>query len=373
MKKIIYFLSLFFLFTSAVYADIYNWEYINESLRQSTDRTTAQAVGISDDGETIMYSYYDSGDSDGKIYLTTNGGTSWTEQQPAGAVEKQWRAIAVSGDGDTLLAGAHNDRLYVSTNAGSSWAEAASPAGGTNRQWYNADTDSDGSHSAAVVHDTGSYGYCFYSTNSTTSWSQGSHNRFYTSAALSSNGYVGCYGRYANTRVEYSIAGLGSFSYFNLTGTAPRVWGTGAAGTDSNGWILIPEQYENGTAGGRVWMKKGSGGSVTEYRPIDDNDYEWYAGDIASDKSIIGVIDYDSDPYFSVDGGSTWTQETSLYNSGKSLRISNDGTYAVFMRAWGQVYKGTKITGWSGSWNGVTGGTLNSVTSANIQSVNGVE
>lgn len=90
----------------------------------------------------------------GRLYLSTNGGTSWTETRPAGDVNKFWRALSLSGDGELLLAGgtlgsgdaspSNPGRLYSSDDSGTTWGEER-PAGDVERTWWVAAADSDGS------------------------------------------------------------------------------------------------------------------------------------------------------------------------------------------------------------------------------------
>ena len=58
----------------------------------------------------------------------------FTEQQPAGDVNKNWYAGSIAFDGSSvrMLAGVYNGRLYYYN--GSSWAEQQ-PAGDVNKNW----------------------------------------------------------------------------------------------------------------------------------------------------------------------------------------------------------------------------------------------
>lgn len=48
---------------------------------------------------------------------------TWTETQPAEAVNKNWSTTSMSSDGQTIIAGIHSStgRLYISHNGGTSW------------------------------------------------------------------------------------------------------------------------------------------------------------------------------------------------------------------------------------------------------------
>jgi hypothetical protein len=48
---------------------------------------------------------------------------TWSEVQPVGNANKYWISSAVSSDGSVILAGVYNGRLYLSTNSGTNWSE----------------------------------------------------------------------------------------------------------------------------------------------------------------------------------------------------------------------------------------------------------
>jgi hypothetical protein len=48
---------------------------------------------------------------------------SWSEAQPAGDNNREWYFCDVDDDGSVLLAAAFESRLYLSVNGGSSWSE----------------------------------------------------------------------------------------------------------------------------------------------------------------------------------------------------------------------------------------------------------
>ena len=73
------------------------------------------ASAMSDDGSVILAGVYST--TNGRLYLSTNSGTSWAEVQPAGDANKEWRTSAMSADGSKIIAGASNGRLYLSTTS----------------------------------------------------------------------------------------------------------------------------------------------------------------------------------------------------------------------------------------------------------------
>ena len=68
---------------------------------------------------------------------------TWAETQPAGDVNKGWRTSAMSSDGSKIIAGVYGGRLYLSTNSGTSWSEVQ-PAGAADKNWQTISISSDG-------------------------------------------------------------------------------------------------------------------------------------------------------------------------------------------------------------------------------------
>ena len=63
----------------------------------------------------------------GFIYVSSDGGETWAEKDPAGG-DRQWSNGASSADGTHLIIGAYNDYLYTSTDGGDTWT-LRDPAG----------------------------------------------------------------------------------------------------------------------------------------------------------------------------------------------------------------------------------------------------
>jgi hypothetical protein len=63
-------------------------------------------------------------DATNGVWRSTDGGDNWSDVTPrAGAskIEADWRSVAVSSNGDVMVAGGDNMALYVSTNSGATW------------------------------------------------------------------------------------------------------------------------------------------------------------------------------------------------------------------------------------------------------------
>lgn len=96
-------------------------------------------VAISGDGTTMMAGayYYDPDTADlsypswgGRLYISEDSGTTWTEVQPGGDVPQTWSEIKINEDGSVILACAEAGRTskttggaWLSTDGGSTWTD----------------------------------------------------------------------------------------------------------------------------------------------------------------------------------------------------------------------------------------------------------
>jgi len=117
---------------------------------------------MSGDGNKLYIGSYD-----GRLYKSHDSGTSWTETQPAGAVNQYWNLLSCSEDGLKVIAGAQAGRLYCSTDGGLTWVETQ-PAGDTSRNWIGSTMSSNGK--IIAISNTESLGQLYYSSNGGGSW-----------------------------------------------------------------------------------------------------------------------------------------------------------------------------------------------------------
>lgn len=163
-------------------------------------------VDCSDDGEFLMAGVYGGGSGSytgGRIYISSDGGTSWSETRPAGDASYYWISGRCGGDGSVLFVNKYNG-FYLSTNMGSSWTTVTSPAS-IGAQVACSDT---GQYLIAA-REYGSAGYCYISDNYGSSWSSqtfktslkqwgcvwvnGSGTKFSAMTYWTSNLYIGSY------------------------------------------------------------------------------------------------------------------------------------------------------------------------------------
>lgn len=131
----------------------YQYAYVWSPTTSTWTRLTAadnrdwRAVEVSADGQTIIAGAYEDG-----IYISKDGGTTFNKVDALPAL--RWNTVAVSHDGQHMLAGPWSSQaLYQSLDGGDTWEQI--PEAG-NRSWSSVVISGDGSTFVAVPAVTGS-------------------------------------------------------------------------------------------------------------------------------------------------------------------------------------------------------------------------
>lgn len=212
---------------------------------------------ISDNGQVVAASTFQ-----GRLYVSTNGGTTWNEAQPAGDNNRNWSSIAISGDGTKILAGvwdAGNGRLYRSVNSGQTWAEVQ-PGGDDGFEWRDVTMSQDGLKMYAVAFN----GLAFRSTNGGNTWQP-----------------------------------------IEPAGNAIYRWWTISTSDDGN--TLVIGANDNGGNNGRVYVSQDSGDSWSQVQPAGDVDVSWVTSNVSGDGTVISAGIENGATYLSLNGGQNWS------------------------------------------------------------------
>lgn len=159
-------------------------------------------LAMSRDGQTIVAVAESTDGTNGVIKKSVNGGTSWTDITPAvpepGTGRNyggDWRQIAVSSDGTKVFAGLDNVGLYSSSNGGTTWTKTLDATSGL---WTSIRTSGDGRYVIALndFYSSANNGV-WVSSDYGASWTKTSSGAGATAAAVSRDGTVMAFGRYA--------------------------------------------------------------------------------------------------------------------------------------------------------------------------------
>ncbi len=105
----------------------------------------------------------------GSIFVSQDGGASWTERTAAGA--REWMDIAVSPDGARLAAVAWGGGLYTSGDYGATWTTRV--AGALDYGWMTVALSTGGTRGSAMLHRS-NLAYLHSSLDGGATWSQAS-------------------------------------------------------------------------------------------------------------------------------------------------------------------------------------------------------
>lgn len=99
--------------------------------------------------------YMCAGGNDGKFYVSTNSGSTWTQPStPVGMIY----GLSMNGDGTHIALGAQNGSIYLSTNTGTNWTNLSPP---TNGDWYEVSLAKDIDMISATRYVNGLYVYIY--------------------------------------------------------------------------------------------------------------------------------------------------------------------------------------------------------------------
>jgi hypothetical protein len=221
----------------------------------------------SDDGQVLLaiggtsssYSY---------LYLSTNGGSSWNVVSPIDASGYNWQGCAVSGDGQTLIAGVYGGRLYHSTNQGSNWHEEQ-PAGVVDKNWGTVGIDYDGSVMAICFSGNGVY----VTTNGGTNWYLRSVNNVETLDVDHADGSVIVINGYRTVYVSTDSGA--TFPEHKPSTTVQNYSVVGVADDNQSIIAASAKQTFEPVLPGRVYVSWNAGALWGEERPEVDAEYYW--------------------------------------------------------------------------------------------------
>ncbi|MEI6750278.1 MAG: GLUG motif-containing protein [Bacteroidota bacterium] len=175
--------------------------------RPAGDLNGIWGISMSDNGQTVLAANWDR-----RLYKSSDFGTTWAELQPAGDNNQGWSVVAVSGDGNTFVAGIWGTKnIYVSHTAGADWSTA--PGLPNDTFWQSADLSYDGQ--IAYISTTNSLLGPLKSTDGLASWSEmsvGNTSAYQRGISCSSDGLTLAITFRNEQKIYYSTNGGSSWS-----------------------------------------------------------------------------------------------------------------------------------------------------------------
>lgn len=325
-----------------IYTDGYN------SFGGTLTWTERQPAGVSDENWRSVDSDSDGSNliaaaSSGRIYISTDFGVNWSETRPNGDSDFAWRSVASDADGSHLIAAVEGGRLYTSNNGGATWTERQ-PAGASNKTWYAVASDDDGSNLVAAINDGRLYTSSDFGANWTERQPAGAQDNFWSCVASDSDGsnlIVGI-GNIPAGALYTSVNSGANWTVRQPTGVA-ALWVS--VDSDSDGSNLIAGAQSGRIAisddGGSTWTLKGAGGG--------DN-WAGMASDADGSHLLVCSVLPTGNLYESSDSGATFaaTQPAGATTKDWYWASSNsDGTRLIVCVFNGRLYTGARDISYS--------------------------
>lgn len=130
-----------------------NWEDISPD---DGDLVFQTRTAMSADGNKLLVSStaWNGDDNYDAVYVSTNGGDSWTDIKPDNEDTNWWEALAMSDDGQVMSVADNNGNMFVSSDAGDSWLPEEPGIGDSEEtDWHSIDLNEDGSRIVAATSD----------------------------------------------------------------------------------------------------------------------------------------------------------------------------------------------------------------------------
>lgn len=306
-----------------------------------------RAVDLSDDGKVMAAASL----STSQIWLSTDSGTTWTRKGPIWAAG--YVGTAVSANGQTITSGQVNGGIETTTNGGTSWN---TKPGGVNSDYYRISMSADGTKLIATgnLNTSGTPNAVYTSIDSGATWKNYSEvgTAQWFSSAISADGKKLYFASTSGRKIWSGVWGPEPAPAPSGTATtASFSWATlgSASTTDTNdlamsadGTKLIAAKNASSmfksTDSGATWVNMGN--RVGDARSVS----------MSADgtKVLTGTDGYYS--YLSKDGGSTWVQAIpNTLAQAWYTAMSADGTKMYIMnvegtRFWYSTNSGTTWT-----------------------------
>lgn len=261
---------------------IYNTEFVSVSMSADGSRMVAATL------------YTSSGGTDGRIYTYEQtaglpfGQGTWTQQASPTSIH-MWRGVAMSADGNTLVAAAYqdsqatNEGVYVSTDHGVTWASSLSPPSTTA---YRVAVSADGKNMIMAER----FGKIYTSSNAGVIWSPGASSGGFNAVASSADGKT--------------LMAVQANGFVAVEGPNPP--------PDRNGKLLVSSDS------GATWVNRGPTG-------------EWWRGAAMSADGNRLVAARDAGPIYVSTGNRTTYGTAGSVTGGKTnditLRYLGDGLF----------------------------------------------
>ena len=276
-------------------------------------------VAISADGNTLIAT-----SDSGSIYVSRNSGASWTTATNAPSVS--WVCVSISADGSKMVAGIDGGTIYTSEDYGLTWKPTKAP----DNFWESIACSADGTKLAAAAFSDGlnnqAPGQIHLSQNSGVTWKTPHHSKkyhqFWLAIASSSDG-----SKLVAVNAGGSIyTSKNSGNTWSLTSAPNASWFSVASSTNGDKLVVAAN-------GGPIYTSTNAG--VTWQAETNAPNAAWASVASSADGNKLSAAQWGGQIYISDDAGSTWLQKdvpnTFLAGGRWGIASSQDGNKFQFI------------------------------------------
>jgi hypothetical protein len=262
----------------------------------------------------------------------------WKSSNIAGT--NNWSSVAASADGVKLAATSYDDpnfnrgRIYVSTNTGTTWSVTSAPS----NYWYAITSSTNGDQLAAAVFGGGIY----LSSDGGTSWRQSTNAPYGVWYAIASS--------WDGNRLIAVSGGVNRFIYTSpdsgqtwISNNVPdsEYWYAAASSADGQRLFAASNSNTNGGAGA-IYSSINAGASWSSNHVASLN---WTGIACSGDGVDLVACGFNSALYTSADGGLNWNAVFGVFGFFTGAASSADGSRVTVISNGGQIYTSTDSAG----------------------------
>ena len=264
------------------------------------------------------------------FWLSSNYGATWTNKSPSSTAVGSvvYKAVAMSSSGQYQSVCVYAGYIYVSNDYGATWTKPATITGAKN---FMAIKMSDsGLHQTCVADND----YIYTSSDSGATWTQKTSIglKSYYDVAMSADGSI-----------QYAVAlnGGGILKSTDKWATSTSVTTgltqnkVGSIEISSTGTYITIVSFTDTGVNDPVILSKDGGSTWTSFDPNGSSKTGWTSSNVgmSADGRVqmlcYNTAAYTGGLYFSIDYGTTWTNDVSINNSPCGVSVSRDGTYML--------------------------------------------
>lgn len=264
------------------------------------------------------------------FWLSSNYGANWTNTSPSSTAVGSviYKAVSMSSSGQYQSVCEYNGYIYVSNDYGATWTKPATITAAKNFMAIKM-TDS-GLHQTCVADND----YIYTSSDSGATWTQKTSigAKSYYDVAMSADGSI----QYA---VVLNGGGILKSTDKWATSTPVNTGLTqnkvGSIEVSSTGTYITIVSFTDTGVNDPVILSKDGGITWTSFDPDGITKTGWTSSNVGmSADGRVQMLCYNTAAftgglYFSIDYGTTWTNDVSINNDPRGVSVSRDGTYML--------------------------------------------